>query len=56
MIKGDFALRLRMTTEMTYDQIAKIAGYSDRISCYKGVQRATQEANVVPRLYSPSFT
>ena len=38
--QGDFALRLRMTTEMTYDQIAKIAGYSDRISCYRGVQRA----------------
>ena len=42
--KGDFALRLRNTTDMTYAQIAKIAGYSDRISCYKGVQRAIKRS------------
>lgn len=41
--KGLFALSLRETTEMTYEEIAKIAGYSDRISCYKGVQRALKK-------------
>ena len=41
--RGLFALTLRETTDMTYEEIAKRAGYSDRVSCYKGVQRALKK-------------
>jgi transposase len=38
-LKAKKALELRETTDLTYAEIAVKTGYSDRVACYKGVQR-----------------